>query len=208
MFLLDYLSTTDGSSNVNTINFFLMKKRKIILQITKKVLLLLAVALFLFSCENSLNKVRNSTIVEFSPVGEAKDLNLKYTDSGRIKAVLISPQMLDYSQLEFPYTEFPKGINLTVYDEQGNKSFVTSNYAISYTGSNLIDLSGNVKITTHDNKLLETEQIYYDQKNEWFFTQKPYKYTNKGSVINGVGIDFSKDFKTLDTQQINGIYSL
>lgn len=179
-----------------------------ILQLTKKVILLLAVALFLFSCENSLNTVRKSTLVEFSPIGEAKDLNLKYTDSGRIKAVLISPQMLDFSQLEFPYTEFPKGINLTVYDEKGNKSFVTSNYAISYTGSSLIDLSGNVKITTHDNKLLETEQIYYDQKNEWFFTQKPYKYTNKGSVINGVGIDFSKDFKTLDTQQINGVYSL
>lgn len=185
-----------------------MKKRKIILQITKKVLLLLAVSLFLFSCENSLNKVRKSTIVEFSPIGEAKDLNLKYTDSGRIKSILISPQMLDYSQLEFPFTEFPKGINLTVYDEKGNKNFVTSNYAISYSGSNLIDLSGNVKITTHDNKSLETEQIYYDQKNEWFFTQKPVRFTNNGSIINGTGIDFSKDFNFVKTKQINGVYNL
>jgi len=174
----------------------------------KKVQLIVLASLFLISCENSLNKVRKSTIVEFSPVGEARDLNLKYTDSGRIKAVLKSPQMLDFSHLEFPFTEFPKGLHLTVYDDQGNKNYVSSNYAISYTGSNLIELNGAVKITTFDNKSLETEQLYYDQKNEWFFTQKPYKFINNGSVINGIGIDFSKDFKTLDTQQINGSYSL
>jgi len=185
-----------------------MKKEKFLFDSLKKVMLLLAVTLFFVSCENSLNKVRKNNIVEFNPIGEAKDLNLKYTDSGKIKAVLVSPQMLDYSQLEFPFTEFPKGINLTVYDEKGNKSYVTSQYAISYSGSNLIDLSGNVKITTYDHKVLETEQLYYDQKNEWFFTQKPYKFINNGSTINGIGIDFSKDFKTLDTQQINGVYSL
>lgn len=179
-----------------------------ILQTIKKVLLLILATLFFISCESNINEVRKINVVEFNPIGEAKDFNLKYTDSGRIKAILISPQMLDYSQLEFPFTEFPKGIKVTIYDEQGNKSFVTSNYAISYTNSNLIDLSGNVKITTHDGKILETEQLYYDQKNEWFFTQKPYKYTNNGSVMQGLGIDFSKDFKVLDTQNLTGVYSI
>ena len=160
------------------------------------------------SCESNINEVRKINVVEFNPVGEAKDFNLKYTDSGKIKAVLVSPQMLDFSHLEFPFTEFPKGIKVAIYDEQGNKSFVTSNYAISYTNSDLIDLSGKVKITTNDGKILETEQLYYDQKNEWFFTQKAYKFTNKGSVIEGLGIDFSKDFKVLDTQSITGIYSI
>ena len=69
-------------------------------------------------------------------------------------------------------------------------------------------MQGKVKITTHDGKILETEQLYYDQKNEWFFTQKAFKYTNKGSVMEGQGIDFSKDFKTLDTQNITGVYSI
>ncbi|WP_394759476.1 LPS export ABC transporter periplasmic protein LptC [Flavobacterium sp.] len=177
-------------------------------QILKKVMLLMVTALFFISCESNINEIRKSNVVEFNPVGEAKDFNLKYTDSGKIKAILISPQMLDYSHLEFPFTEFPKGIDVTIYDEQGNKSFVTSNYAISYTNSNLIDLSGKVKVTTHDGKMLETEQLYYDQKNEWFFTQKTYKFTDKGNVIDGLGIDFSKDFKTLDTQGITGVYSI
>lgn len=174
----------------------------------KKSLLLFAAALFFVSCETSLKEVRKFNVTEFNPVGEAKEFNLKYTDSGKIKAILVSPQMLDYSQLEFPFTEFPKGIDVTVYDDLGNTNKVTSKYAISYTGSDLIDLRGNVKIVTHDGKSLETEQLYYDQKNDWFFTQKPYTFTDKGNVINGVGIDFSKDFKTLDTQEINGVYSL
>ena len=176
-----------------------------ILQTIKKVLLLTVATLFLLSCESNINEVRKINVAEFNPVGEAKDFNLKYTDSGKIKAILVSPQMLDFSQLEFPFTEFPKGIKVTVYDEKGNKSVVTSNYAISYTNSNLIDLSGKVKITTYDGKILETEQLYYDQKNEWFFTQKPYKYTNNGSVMQGLGIDFSKDFKVLDTQNLTGV---
>jgi LPS export ABC transporter protein LptC len=122
----------------------------------RKVILLLAVALFFVSCESNMGEVRKINISEFNPVGEAKDFNLKYTDSGTIKAILISPQMLDYSQLEFPFTEFPKGVKVTVFDNKGNKSYVTSDYAISYSGSNIIDLSGNVKITTQDGKMLET----------------------------------------------------
>ncbi|AIN74976.1 LPS export ABC transporter periplasmic protein LptC [Flavobacterium psychrophilum] len=184
-----------------TINFKILKT-------IKKVLLLIVTTLFFISCESNINEVRKINVVEFNPIGEAKDFNLKYTDSGKIKVVLVSPQMLDFSQLDFPFTEFPKGIKVTIYDTQGNKSFVTSNYAISYTNSNLIDLSGKVKITTNDGKILETEQLYYDQKNEWFFTQKSYKFTNKGSVIEGLGIDFSKDFKVLDTQSITGVYSI
>ncbi|WP_409025093.1 LPS export ABC transporter periplasmic protein LptC [Flavobacterium sp.] len=173
-----------------------------------KIIRLVLISAGMISCESNINEVRKINITEFNPIGEAQDFNLKYTDSGKIKAILISPQMLDYSNLEFPFTEFPKGVDLTIYDDQQNKSFVTSNYAISYTNSNIIDLSGKVKITTHDGKILETEQLYYDQSNEWFFTQKTYKFTDKGNVINGIGIDFSKDFKTLDTQGITGVYGI
>ncbi|RXR20573.1 LPS export ABC transporter periplasmic protein LptC [Flavobacterium amnicola] len=176
--------------------------------VIKKVMLLITTTLFFISCESNFKEVQKINITEINPVGEAQDFNLKYTDSGKIKAVLVSPKMLDFSTAEFPFNEFPKGINLTIYDDNANKSFVTSNYAVSYGSTNIIELTGQVIITTHDGKKLETEQLYYDQKNEWFFTQKPYRFTDRGSIINGIGIDFSKDFKYLDTQQIKGTYNL
>ncbi|MCJ1806742.1 MULTISPECIES: LPS export ABC transporter periplasmic protein LptC [Flavobacterium] len=165
-------------------------------------------SLFFMSCENSIKEVRKIGVTSINPIGEIEKFNLKYTDSGKIKAVLISPKMVDYTTAEFPFNEFPDGLNLEVYDEKGNKSLVTSKYAIIYSKTDLIELNKNVIITTHDGKRLETEQLYYDQKNEWFFTQKPFKFTNNGSAINGVGIDFSKDFSFLDTQNIQGTYSL
>ena len=141
---------------------------------------------------------------EFTPSGEADSINLKYTDSGRIKAVLISPKMLDYATVEFPFTEFPVGIDLTLFDEKGKKTFVKSNHASTFKGTDMIDLQGNVRISNESGDLLETEQLYYDQKNEWFFTQKKFKFTSAKGVSFGEGIDFSKDFKKVNSQKISG----
>ena len=134
------------------------------------------------SCESNFREVQKSNFAEFTPSGEADSINLKYTDSGRIKSILISPKMLDYATVEFPFTEFPKGINVTMFDEQGKKTFVTSKYAVTFKNTDLIDLQGNVKITNETGQVFETDQLYFDQKNEWFFTEKRYKFTDAKGV--------------------------
>jgi hypothetical protein len=52
--------------------------------------------------------------------------------------------------------------------------------------------------------MLETQQLYYDQKNAWFFTERKFKLTSSKGVSNGQGIDFSKDFKVINSQRITG----
>ena len=163
-----------------------------------------AVAVF-SSCESNFKDVQKINYSEFVPSGEAIDFNLKYTDSGKIKSVLISPKMLDYSNVEFPFTEFPDGIDVTMYDNKGKRTFITSDYAITFKGTDVIDLQKNVKIRTETGQLLETEQLYFDQKNEWFYTEKKFKFTDPKGISNGEGIDFSKDFKIINSQRINGI---
>ncbi len=158
----------------------------------------------LYSCESNFREVQRSTFSEFTPSGEADSINLKYTDSGKIQAVLVSPKMLDFGTVDFPFTEFPKGILLTIYDNNGKKTYVTSNYAVSYKLTNIIDLQGNVKIKNEDGQLLETDQMFYDQKNEWFYTEKKYKFTDPKGVSFGEGVDFSKDFKIINSQKISG----
>jgi hypothetical protein len=96
----------------------------------------------LFSCEGNFKEVQKSTFSEFTPSGEADSINLKYTDSGRIKSILISPKMLDYATADFPFTEFPKGNKRYLYDNNGSKTFVKSKYAISFKGTDVIDLQG------------------------------------------------------------------
>jgi LPS export ABC transporter protein LptC len=166
--------------------------------------LLLLLVTGLFSCESNFKEVQKQNFSEFAPSGEADDFNMKYTDSGRIKSILISPKMLDYATVAYPFTEFPKGINVTLFDVKNKKTFVTSNYAITYKGTDVIDLQGKVIITNEMGQVLESEQLYFDQKNEWFYTEKKFKFTDPKGVSFGEGIDFSKDFKIVNSQKISG----
>jgi LPS export ABC transporter protein LptC len=138
----------------------------------KSIFFIAVVATILFSCESTFKDVQRMGTVEFSPVGQTENINLKYTDSGKVKAILVSPLMLDYSNLEYGFNEFPKGVHVTLLEGNENKSFVESDYAITYAKTDIIDLQGNVKITSAEGAVLETEQLFYDQKNEWFYTEK------------------------------------
>ena len=69
----------------------------------------------------------------------------------------------------------------------------------------MIDLQGSVKITNTSGQVFETEQLYFDQKNEWFFTEKRYKFSDPKGVSQGEGVDFSKDLKIINSQRVSGI---
>ncbi|VXB18778.1 LPS export ABC transporter periplasmic protein LptC [Flavobacterium sp. 9AF] len=167
--------------------------------------MILGVMAIFFSCEGSIKDVQKIKRSSFFPSGEADSINLKYTDSGKIKSVLRSKKMLDYSNIENGFTEFPEGVLVTMFDENNKTTIIESNYAISYKKTDIIDLQGNVVITSHDGKKLETEQLYFDQKNEWFFTEKHFKYSDgTGGFLQGPGVDFSKDFKIFNMQTTNG----
>ena len=159
-----------------------------------------------FSCESDIKKVQQLSETSFIPTGEADTINLKYTDSGQIKSILKSPKMLDYSNITNPFTEFPKGIHVTLIDNKGNTTTVVANYAISYKKTNIIDLQGNVIISSQNGKKLETSQLYFDQKNEWFFTEKHFKFSDSnGSFTQGPGVDFSKDFRIFNMRSSSGL---
>ena len=160
-----------------------------------------------FSCDNNLKEVQKIGISENEPIGVAENINLKYTDSGKLKAILISSKMLDFSNRDFPYSEFPNGIKLDLF-ENGEKSNVVADYAITYSKTNLIDLQGHVIITTKDNDTLYAEQLYYDQKKEWLFTNKPVTFRTGMDLINGNGFDSDTKFSNAEVLEINGIITV
>ena len=57
-----------------------------------------------------LNRVQKIGISENEPIGVDYNINLKYTDSGRVSANLISTKMLDYSNRDFSFYEFTDGV--------------------------------------------------------------------------------------------------
>lgn len=171
----------------------------------KVYLKILLVCSFFWACESNFKEIQKFNITEFMPTGEADSINLKYTDSAIIKAILQSPKMFDYGSVKYPFTEFPKGLLVTIYDENGKQNLIKADYGISFKGTDIIDLRGNVKMTAHSGEYLETEQLYYDQKNEWFFTEKKFMFTSPSQgKTTGDGVDFSKDFSIIRYRKVYG----
>lgn len=167
----------------------------------------IAVTLF-FSCKNDFNAVQKVGVLQNQAIGEAEHIDLKYTeykkDTIRLLANLLSPKMLDYSNRTFGFSEFPDGIELNVYDDNKHKTTITSNYAIYYSDTNIIDLRGNVVVATHAKDTLFTEQLYYNDKLEWVFNNEPFYYKQTTGFIRGNGLDSDKSFKNIEVLEMGG----
>lgn len=171
----------------------------------------LAVTLF-FGCENDFGDVQKVGVLQNQPIGEAENIDLKYTeflnDTVRLKANLISPKLLDYSNRDFSFSEFPDGIELKVYDDEGKMTTITSRYAIFYSDTDIIDLRGNVRIATHQKDTLFTEQLYYNEKLEWVFTNEPFYFKQSTGYTRGIGFDSDKNFKNYQMLEVGGDFEL
>lgn len=164
------------------------------------------VAMF-FSCKSKFKEDSVISNFENEPIGVAENVNLKYTDSGKVKAILKSPIMLDYSNRSFGFREFPKGVNLELITN-GEKNIVISDFATYYIKTNIIDLKGNVLITTPDNDTLYAEQLYYDESKQWLFTNLPVTFRTGQDKINGNGFDSNSDFTNAEVLEITGIITV
>lgn len=160
-----------------------------------------------FSCKDNFKEIQQIGVLQNEPIGIAEDINLKYTDSGKVKANLLSPKMKDFSNRQFAFTEFPEGIKLMLYDK-GQQSTILSDYAISYDQNDLIDLQDNVIIITQQGDSIFANQLYYDQKNEQIFTNEAFKMVSPTKIITGNGFNSDKDFKHFEALEVTGIIYL
>ena len=145
------------------------------------------------------------SVKDDGPFAEGKNINLKYTDSGKVITNLIAPRLMDYSNFEFPYQEFPEGVEVHFWDE-GEENIVTSDYAIRYDNTFIVDLRKNVVLTTSDSLVLRASQLYWDQKNQWVFTDQPYQIKFKdGSYNDGARFDSSEDFTNFISRKNQGV---
>ncbi len=181
----------------------------------------LSVAMLFFACQDNYQRVGEEAGEMIYPQGVAQDFTLVYTEAReeldnedlgntRVIAVLSSPISEDYDNLRFKYRTFPRGLKVEFFDEDNNRSVVTADSGVIYSGTNLIDLRGHVVIETHDGKKLEAPQLYWDRTNEWIFTQGKFTYTNPedGTVMDGEGMDFNRDFSFFKAHKTYGLMTI
>ncbi len=184
----------------------------------KNIAVVVTMAMFFLSCKDKYKNVEAEAQALIYPQGIGENYRLVYSEltdalksedsaKSRIVAVLRGPYGEDYENLVFPFRSFPEGLEVDIYDDKGNKSVIRSDHGILFAATNIIDLWGNVQIVTHDGKILETSQLYFDQGNEWVFTQKKFKFTNpqEGTTMDGEGMDFNKGLDYLSAHKTYGL---
>ena len=178
-------------------------------EIIRSIALLLCMAM-LFSCNNDMRNLQQLSIQKKFPQGEAFDFKLVYTDSTKVVAVVTSKLNKDFTNQRMPYSEFPEGVKVEFYDQARHKNIVEANYGIIYPSSDMVELRDNVVLTTYDGKKLKTSQLFWDQKEDWIFTDREFSFTDetKGTVTNGIGMDFDKKFSTVKAHKTTGILAI
>lgn len=161
----------------------------------------------LFSCTNDAKKVRDLLADRNLPIGVAKNAYHVYKDSGKVTSKLITPVLHDFSNREqHPYNEFPKGIKIITYENEGKDSTtITGNYALSYAKTQVSEIKGNVVVYNHTDSLkLETNQLFWDQREKYFFTEDGFRLTTPSSTIDGYGFESKQDLSKWILKDITG----
>lgn len=162
----------------------------------KNIVTTLVIAMF-FSCTNNAKKVKDFLVDKNLPIGVAKNGYHIYKDSGKITSKLQTPLLYDFSnRKEHPYNEFPKGIKIITIEKNGKDSTtITGNYALTYNKTSIAEIKGNVVIINHSKKSkLITDQLYWDQKLKYFFSEERFMLTTvEGDTVIGVGFECKQD---------------
>ncbi|AUC86254.1 LPS export ABC transporter periplasmic protein LptC [Polaribacter sp. ALD11] len=162
----------------------------------------------LFSCSNSTEEVRNFLEEKNLPIGKAKEAYHVYKDSGKITSKLITPLLLDFSNRKnHPYNEFPKGIKIINFNNKGRDSVtIIGDYALSYAKTEVSEIKGNVVVTNHtDKSRLETEQLFWDQKTQYFVSEKAFTMYKENDTITGIGFECKQDLSKHLAKKTTGI---
>ncbi len=160
--------------------------------------------IILFSCESNFDDIKQINKQIIIPVGVTDNFTLRYTDSANVKAILESPKNIDFTNQNFPYSEFPDGLKIEFFDPIEGSTIVSSDYGIVYYETKIVSLVGNVKILSADGSSIQAPQIYWDPDEEWLFTEKNIVFSGDDYNIKANKLDADRSFKQLKTGQLNG----
>ncbi|MFC2117912.1 LPS export ABC transporter periplasmic protein LptC [Bacteroidota bacterium] len=165
----------------------------------------------IFSCENNINEVKAVANWNERPVMSATDITILYSDSGFVKARIISPKLLEFEQTEDKEATsiFPNGMIVFFYDKQGIlETKMSSGYAIYNKKSEIYEARNNVEVNNYlKNEIFNTEQMFWDRKKEIVYSDKFIRIKKGKDVTYGEnGFTANQNFSSYTIKGGGGSY--
>lgn len=163
----------------------------------------------LFSCKNDLATIHSLSLNDSLPMEIGYDIELAYSDSGRIQAFLEAPVMTRIDD-ENQVIEFPDGFKVTFYDSINQpKSEITALYGIIYEKEKKMEAKTNVVVKNiQKNEKLETEHLIWDRKDGTIYSDVFIKITKADQVIFGDGLKSDQSFGSYEILNPTGELSI
>ncbi|MFW6351769.1 MAG: LPS export ABC transporter periplasmic protein LptC [Bacteroidota bacterium] len=174
------------------------------------IFLLLAVIVFTWSCQSNTHEEIKAVVDEENfPSLSVLDLETAITDSGKVAYQFITPEMNQYDNLQKPYTEFPEGLHLIIFnDQQEIDAQIKSRYAIYHESKELWELQDNVEAVNFNNEVINTEQMFWDSRNKTIYSDEFVKITTDQEILTGYGFEADERLEDYTIKRISGILSV
>jgi len=149
----------------------------------------------LASCGNDLEKVNAITLKVSGPSMSAKNIEVLFSDSGKIQAKLTSV-LLNKFEGQNPYMEFPRGFEVVFYDTSGSvESTITGNYGKQDEITRVMEAKGNVIVrNVAKDQQINTEELTWNENKMLIYSDVKVKITTANKVLFSDGLKANESF--------------
>lgn len=177
----------------------------------KSITATLAVVLFcLLACnDNQKPQIEAFENRAHTPLLIADTVTTLISDSGITRYRLQTARWEIYDKAEPAYWEFPQGIYMERFNEQLQiESSLQADYAFYNEDQQLWELDGNVKALNLEGEYFETQQLFWNQKNEQVYSDSLIKITRQTSIITGIGFESNQAMSKYTIRQPQGVFPI
>ena len=170
---------------------FMKKILKIFLEIN----IIANMVMVLFSCENSLDKVKEFIDTDTINGILAYNVTITRSDSGFVQARLMAPVMHSIDG-DSSILEFPKGFDAFILNRYGRTtSKIRGDYGIRYEKEEMLIAKDSVVVKNLETQeTLYTETLYWNQKAKKIYTRNSVRITSPDKDIYGDSLNANESF--------------
>jgi LPS export ABC transporter protein LptC len=164
----------------------------------------LLAAVAVAACKNDLQKVRELDDAKNVPSLLIENMHTRTTELGVLKSRIMAPELRQYHFAEEKHTDFPRGIKFYRYrDSSLLESSLVADEGINYEEKELWEVTGNVVMVNQKGEKLETDKLFWNQKEKRIYTDAWVKITSADATINGTGLVSDEEFNEYEVLHIN-----
>lgn len=143
------------------------------------------------SCEEEVD----SSLLEpyLGPVSEAIDVQLYHSDSALVRTHLVAKRQIEFGNGD---QEFPEGIDITFFDEDGEITTTMRADRGYYTNKdNIYRGEGDVRVhNLEKEQKLSSEELFWDPNAKKIYTEKFVTIQERETLFNGTGMEADESF--------------